>query len=58
VGDGVPFYAAAMSPWNVQTALNNGGSGTASPQAVNAGYGKPLFYQQKRTIRLQIHYTF
>jgi hypothetical protein len=58
VGDGVPFYAAAMSPWNVQTALNNGGSGTASPQAINSGYGKPLFYQQKRTIRLQIHYTF
>ncbi len=57
VGDGVPFYAAAEHPYSVQTLLSNGGIGTG-PQTINAAYGKPLYYQSPRVIRLQVHFNF
>lgn len=57
VGAGVPFYAAAEAPYNVTTMLSNGGV-TGGPQTINAAYGKPLYWQQPRTIRLQVHFTF
>jgi hypothetical protein len=63
VSAGVPWYAAAMSPYNVTTMLSSGGvanlSGvTGGPQTINAAYGKPLYWQQPRTVRLQVHFTF
>jgi hypothetical protein len=57
VGNGVPFYAAAEAPYNVATTLSTGGV-TGGPQTINSAYGKPLYWQQPRTIRLQVHFTF
>jgi hypothetical protein len=54
---GVPFYAAAMSPYNVTNTLMSGGV-SGGPQTINSEYGKPLFWQQPRTIRLQVHFNF
>jgi hypothetical protein len=61
--DGVPFYSAVEHPYNVPGLLNTTGSfnGTTAPtgqQTINSGYGKPLRFQQPRTIRLAVHYTF
>jgi len=58
VTQGVPFYAAAEHAWNVQNALNTGDLLTGGPQTINAAYGKPLYYQLPRTIRLQVHFNF
>ena len=54
---GVPFYAAAESPYNVQSVLNSGGV-SGGPQTINSAYGKPLYYQAPRTIRLTVRFTF
>jgi hypothetical protein len=58
--NGIPFYAAATAPYNVSDAFNgmNGLSHTGGPITVNSQYGKPLYYQQPRTIRLQAKFTF
>ena len=53
---GPPFYAAAMSPYNLQSELNH--SSTGGPLAVNSAYGKPLYYQLSRNIRLGLKFTF
>jgi Carboxypeptidase regulatory-like domain len=60
LGDGIPFYAAATSPYSVSDALNgrNNQSSLGSPITVNSQYGKPLYYQLPRTIRLQAKFTF
>jgi hypothetical protein len=62
VGSGVPFYAAAMSPYNLTTALNsfnNLGRGAANaPITVGSLYGTPLFFQLSRTLRLGVKFTF
>ena len=58
VTQGVPFYAAAEHGWNVQNALNSGDLLTGGPQTISSAYGKPLYYQAPRTIRLQVHFTF
>ncbi len=57
VGNGVPFYAAAEAPYNVTNMLSSGGY-SGGPQTINSAYGKPLYYQAPRTIRLQVHFTF
>ncbi len=57
VGAGVPFYAAAEAPYNVTNMLSNGGV-SGGPQTINSAYGKPLYYQNPRTIRLQVHFNF
>jgi hypothetical protein len=54
---GVPFYAAVEHPYNVQSMLNSGGA-TGGPQTINAAYGKPLYWQSARQIRLQVHFNF
>ncbi len=56
--NGVPFYAAAESPYNVTALLNNGSLFTPGAITVNSQYGKPLYYQLARTMRLQIHFNF
>jgi hypothetical protein len=60
LADGIPFYAAASSPYSVSDALNglNGQSRTGKPITVNSQYGQPLYYQLPRTIRLQAKFTF
>lgn len=62
--DGAAFYAAAERPYNVQASLNGipqGGAASnnlGAPETINSQYGKPLYYQQPRTIRLQAKFTF
>jgi len=59
IADGQAFYAAAMNPYNISTALNSGSIFTGgAPITINAEYGKPLFYQLSRTIRLGVKFTF
>jgi hypothetical protein len=61
---GIPFYAAAMTPYNVQSSLNgesiNGtvSNSTSGPETINSQYGKPLYHQLPRTLRLQLTFTF
>lgn len=57
--DGPQFYAAAERPYNVQSLLNSGSLFTGGgPITINSQYGKPLFYQTSRTIRLGVKFTF
>ena len=62
--DGIPFYAAATAPYNVQDSLNGkviGGQFSNSqggPETINSEYGKPLYWQHPRTIRLQATFSF
>jgi hypothetical protein len=46
-----------MSPYNLQTSLNSS-LFTAGPQTLFSQYGKPLFYQTSRTIRLGVKFSF
>jgi len=61
---GVPFYVAALHPYDFVGALNSapsnstlGGTGPG-PVTVNSGYGQPNRYQAGRTIRLGVRFTF
>ncbi len=57
--DGPAFYAAAESPWSLSGNLNSGSLFTGGgPITINSQYGKPLFYQLSRTIRLGVKFTF
>jgi hypothetical protein len=62
--NGTAFYAAAMAPYNIQQSLNgqaiagNPSNNLGGPETLNSQYGKPLYYQLPRTIRLAFHYTF
>jgi hypothetical protein len=60
VFNGPAFYAAAEGPYSVQQALNgiDGQNSQGGPETINSQYGKPLYYQQPRTIRLQARFTF
>jgi len=67
VFNGIPFYAAATAPYNVQQSLNgvpiggqlsNNVAGGSGPETINSQYGKPLYWQHPRTIRLQATFTF
>jgi hypothetical protein len=57
IAAGQNFYAAVESPYNVQANLNSS-LFTAGPQTLNSQYGKPLYYQLSRTMRMQVHFTF
>jgi len=57
IGNGVPFYAAAMRPYNLSAALNTQNS-HGGPMTLNSLYGTPLFFQLARTIRLGVKFTF
>jgi hypothetical protein len=63
IGNGVAWYAAAMTPWgtsgpsgNLQNQLN--ASSTGGPLTLSSQYGQPQFYQLSRNIRLAIKFTF
>ena len=60
IGDGVDFYEAAMSPYNFQANMNNFKGSTAANTVVqtNSGYGKPMYYQTARSLRLGLRFTF
>lgn len=55
--NGIPFYAAAMNKYSVSQGLNSNNN-LGSPETVNSQYGKPLYYQLPRTIRLEAKFTF
>jgi hypothetical protein len=62
--NGAAFYAAAERPYNLQSSLNGiplGGqpsNNLGGPETIDSQYGKPLYYQQPRNIRLQAKFTF
>ena len=62
--NGIPFYAAAMTPYDVQGSLNGNPIGgqlsnsQAGPETINSQYGKPLYWQHPRTIRMQLTFSF
>jgi hypothetical protein len=57
IGDNLPFYGAAETPYNVQTQLNNfKNRGTTA--ALSSQYGQPAYYQLARNIRLGVKFTF
>jgi hypothetical protein len=61
IASGIPFYAAAMHAYNVSNVLNDNGThlnNVYGPETISNEYGKPLYYQAPRTIRLQAHFTF
>jgi hypothetical protein len=57
IAAGQAFYAAAEAPYSISQGLNSS-LFTAGPQTLNSQYGKPLYYQQTRTIRLGVKFTF
>jgi hypothetical protein len=57
IGDGVPFYAAAERPYDVQAQLNNF-KGRGITAALNSAYKMPYYYQLSRNIRLGLKFTF
>jgi Carboxypeptidase regulatory-like domain len=54
---GVAFYAAAMQPYNLKDILTSNNS-QGGPITVNSQYGKPLYYQLARQIRLGFKFSF
>jgi outer membrane receptor protein involved in Fe transport len=61
---GLDFYGAATKPYDMQTSLNgapiNGqpSNNLGGPETINAQYGKPLYYQHPRGIRLSASFSF
>jgi outer membrane receptor protein involved in Fe transport len=61
IASGIPFYAASMNPYSVSNVLNGIGTHTNNvygPETISAEYGKPIYYQIPRHIRLQVNFTF
>jgi hypothetical protein len=54
---GTSFYAAAENPYSVSQLLNSNNS-VGGPETINSQYGKPLYYQLSRTIRLGAKFSF
>lgn len=57
LGSGTAFYAAAEKPYSVSDILNFNNN-LGGPLTVNSQYGKPLYYQLPRTIRLEAKFSF
>jgi hypothetical protein len=55
--NGIDFYTAVTHPYNVSQLLNNSLS-TGGPITINSQYGKPMYYQAARNIRLGVKFTF
>ena len=49
-----------MSPYNFQANMNNFKGSTPANGVVqtNSGYGKPMYYQTARSLRLGLKFTF
>jgi hypothetical protein len=63
--NGTDWYAAAQAPYNLTSVLNSTPytnsklvNGSAGPITIDSQYGKPLFYQLARTLRLGLKFTF
>ena len=63
IGNGIAWYAAAMTPWgtagpagNLQAQLNSGSTG--GPLTLSSQYSQPQFFQLSRNIRLGVKFTF
>ncbi len=55
---GAATYQALESPYNVQQFIN-GDAGTGAPAVIkNSWYGKPFLFQNARSIRFTLKYTF
>jgi len=57
-GAGEPFYNAALHPYNLQAALNAPNVAQGNPLIMSNNYGKPLYYQLGRTVRIGVHFLF
>jgi hypothetical protein len=70
--NGYQFYAAAMSPYNYLSMINNvagvcgtckansttGAVAATGPMTLNSIYGKPLYRQLSRTLYMTVKFTF
>jgi len=60
--NGPAWYAAAMAPYNVQQRMSqtlySNPAGVNGPLTVDPAYGRPLYFQLARTIRLGVKFTF
>ena len=52
------FYAAAMHPYNLQSAINQPNILGSPGVIMSSNYGKPLYYQVGRTVRMAVRFTF
>lgn len=64
IGNGVAWYAAAMTPWGtgspsaiLSQSLNNSPL-VGGPMQVSSQYGQPMYFQLSRNIRLGLKFTF
>jgi Carboxypeptidase regulatory-like domain len=57
LGAGAATYQALESGYNPQTWINGNG-GATSPVIKNSWYGQPFLYQNARSIRFTLRYTF
>jgi hypothetical protein len=58
IADQSAFFNAAMHPYNWQNNLNQANYLSGAPVTLNGNYGKPVYYQLPRTIRMGLRYTF
>ena len=62
--NGAAFYAAAERPYNVAQSLNGAvisgqpSNSNGFPLTISSEYGKPLYYQHPRNIRLALSFSF
>jgi hypothetical protein len=62
--NGIPFYASAMTPWSAGSSASilqqnlTTSPGLGGPVLLSSEYGKPMYYQASRTIRLGVKFTF
>lgn len=63
IGNGVAWYAAAMTPWgsagpagNLAAQLNS--SSTGGPLTLSSQFSQPMYFQLSRNIRLGVKFTF
>ena len=67
--DGIPFYTAALHPYDFAALMNSAPSSltcptkqnpttVCGPLTINSGYGRPNRYQAGRAIRLGVRFTF
>jgi hypothetical protein len=56
--DGTPFYTASFHKYDPTALMNAAFSNGGSPLTINSAYGQPNRYQQGRTIRIGLRFTF
>jgi hypothetical protein len=58
IGNGTPFYAATFHPYNLTALMNGAISNGGGPLTVNSQFAQPNRYQQGRTIRIGVKFSF